>query len=158
MTQDNVRVRISRDGVFLLGFTRDAPKTSELEIVLPDGRRVTRTLKAAPRDYRIQRIDGLPEGKVTPRKPADIERIRRDSAAVGKVRKRDDDRQDFLDGFEWPVLGPITGVMGSANPQRQPAPTALRRRYRGADRHRSGHRPPAWSRWWFRTCSFQAAR
>lgn len=111
--QDGQHVRVSEQGVFLLGFTRDAPATSSLEIATPDGRRVARTLEVAPRDYRIQRIDGLPPGKVTPRSAEDLKRIREDAAAVKKSRARDDDRQDFLAGFDWPVLGPISGVYGS---------------------------------------------
>lgn len=111
--QDGQRIRVSADGVFLLGFTRDAPPTSELRIELPDGRVRHETLSIAARDYRIQRIDGLPQRKVTPRSAEDLARIRKDSAAVGNARRRDDDRQDFLAGFEWPVLGPITGVYGS---------------------------------------------
>ena len=111
--QDGQSIRVSKSGDFLLGFTRDAPPTSELQIKLPDGRALSETLTVDRRDYRIQRIDGLPSSKVTPRKPADLERIRRDAAAIGRARKRDDDRQDFLTGFKWPVLGPITGVYGS---------------------------------------------
>ncbi|MDJ0738678.1 MAG: M23 family metallopeptidase [Gammaproteobacteria bacterium] len=111
--QDGQEVRVSKNGDFLLGFTRDAPPTSQLEIRLPDGRNVTRTLDVARREYRIQRIDGLPKRTVTPRKPEDLARIRADAAAVGKARRRDDDRQDFLVGFVWPVLGPVTGVYGS---------------------------------------------
>jgi murein DD-endopeptidase MepM/ murein hydrolase activator NlpD len=113
VTQDGQTVRVSAEGNFLLGFTRDAPAESMLEVRLPDGTRVSRTLEVAPREYRIQRIDGLPQGKVTPRKPEDLERIRRDAAAVNRARGRDDDRQDFLAGFDWPVIGPISGVYGS---------------------------------------------
>lgn len=111
--QDGQRIRVSEAGDFLLGFARDAPATSELRITLPDGRKISETLTVKKRDYRIQRIDGLPSAKVTPRKPADLERIRKDAAAIGKARRLDDDRQDFLDGFKWPVIGPITGVYGS---------------------------------------------
>ena len=111
--QDGQSVRVSQAGVFLLGFARDAPATSELRVVLPGGRALSETLSVDRREYRIQRIDGLPSAKVTPRKPADLKRIREDAAAIGKARARDDDRQDFLAGFKWPVLGPITGVYGS---------------------------------------------
>jgi murein DD-endopeptidase MepM/ murein hydrolase activator NlpD len=111
--QDGQALRVSRQGDFLLGFTRDAPSTSSLRVELPDGRVIKRSLDVAKRDYRIQRIDGLPKRKVTPRKPEDLERIRRDVVAAKKARARDDDRQDFLSGFEWPVLGPISGVYGS---------------------------------------------
>lgn len=111
--QDGQSVRVSAAGDFLLGFTRDAPATSTLSITLPDGRKVDRTLEIASREYQVQRIDGLPKGKVTPRKPEDLARIRADIVAAKRARARDDDRQDFLTGFKWPLIGPITGVYGS---------------------------------------------
>ena len=111
--QDGQAVRVSADGDFLLGFTRDAPATSQFKLTLPDGRKISRTLKVAKREYRIQRIDGLPKSKVTPRKPEDLARIRRDIVEAKKARARDDDRQDFIAGFKWPLHGPITGVYGS---------------------------------------------
>lgn len=111
--QDGQPVRVSAQGYFLLGFARDAPAQSTLRIGLPDGQVIERKLDVASREYRIQRIDGLPKSKVTPRKPEDLARIRRDIAATKKARARDDNRQDFLSGFEWPVMGPISGVYGS---------------------------------------------
>ena len=111
--QDGQALRVSAAGDFLLGFTRDAPPTSQLRIELPAGEVVEQTLEVGARAYDIQRIDGLPQGKVTPRSKEDLARIRRDGAAVKKARARDDDRQDFLHGFQWPVMGPITGVYGS---------------------------------------------
>ncbi|MCB1773733.1 MAG: M23 family metallopeptidase [Gammaproteobacteria bacterium] len=111
--QDGQKVRVSADGRFLLGFTRDAPARSELVIELPDGGRYRRELEVEQREYRIQRIDGLPQGKVTPRSAEDLARIRRDAVAVKRSRARDDDRQDWLAGFEWPVTGPVSGVYGS---------------------------------------------
>lgn len=111
--QDGQPVRVGSQGDFLLGFTRDAPATSQVRIELPDGRVVEETLEVAEREYQIQRIDGLPQSKVTPHSAEDLARIRRDAVAVNKARTRDDDRRDFLAGFTWPVLGPITGVYGS---------------------------------------------
>jgi murein DD-endopeptidase MepM/ murein hydrolase activator NlpD len=111
--QDGQPVRVSAAGDFLLGFKRDAPDTSTVVVERPDGQRIARKLDVEQREYRIQRIDGLPPSKVTPRKPEQLARIRRDAADVGKARARDDDRQDFLGGFVWPVEGPISGVYGS---------------------------------------------
>lgn len=113
VSQDGQPVRVSTSGDFLVGFTRDAPPSSQLEVVLPDGRQLGREFTVAKREYRIQRIDGLPKRKVTPRTPEDLARIRRDATLVNRARRRDDDRQDFLAGFDWPVLGPISGVYGS---------------------------------------------
>ena len=111
--QDGQAVRVSEAGVFLLGFGRDAAPTSELKIRHADGREETRLLQISRRDYRIQRVDGLPERKVTPRSKEDLQRIRDEAATVRRARELDDPREDFLAGFVWPVRGPISGVYGS---------------------------------------------
>lgn len=106
------RVRVSPEGIFLLGFGRDASPEATLEVTFPDGRRTERELEITQRDYQIQRVDGLPPRKVTP-KPEDLARIRADAALVRETRRRDDARTDFLSGFIWPTDGRITGVYGS---------------------------------------------
>ena len=106
-------VRVSQDGWFLIGFGRDAPPEATLEVSYPDGRRERQILAVKPREYDIQRIDGLPERKVTPRSEEDLARIAADVALVKEARRTDDARTDFLDGFEWPLEGRITGVYGS---------------------------------------------
>ncbi len=113
VSQDGQSLRVSAQGDFLLGFTRDAPPTSRLVVRLPDGGELVRELEVRPRDYAIQRIDGLPPAKVSPHRPADLARIRKDARDVGRARARDDDRQDFMAGFDWPTHGRISGVYGS---------------------------------------------
>ena len=110
---DGAPVRVSEDGWFLIGFGRDAPPEATLEVSYPDGRRERQVLAVKPREYRIQRIDGLPERKVTPRSEEDLARIAADVALVKEARRTDDTRTDFLDGFRWPLKGRITGVYGS---------------------------------------------
>ena len=110
---DSESVRISRTGVFTIGFGRDAKPDSILEVILPDGKKITKSLKVEQRQYNIQRIDGLPPSKVTPKKPETLKRIREETALIKKARKRDDERLDFLEGFDWPLTGPISGVYGS---------------------------------------------
>ncbi len=108
---DGKPLRVSPQGVFLLGFGRDAAK-AELEIVHSSGRREMRALDIKKRKFDIQKIDGLPEAFVTP--PPELEtRIKEEGEAVDRVRRRDDARTDFLDGFDWPVKGRISGVYGS---------------------------------------------
>ena len=109
---DGAPVRVSAEGRFLLGFGRDHEPVSRLELTYPDGRKETRRLDVAQREYQIQRIDGLPPRKVTP-KPEDLERIREDAAQVRQARSRDDARTDFLTGWDWPAQGRISGVYGS---------------------------------------------
>ena len=106
-------VRVSKDGWFLIGFGRDAPPKAELVVVFPDGRRERRELTVERREYDIQRIDGLPPGKVTPRSDEDIARIMAEIRMTKQARAIDDPRADFLSGFRWPIKGRISGVYGS---------------------------------------------
>lgn len=106
-------VRVSKDGWFLVGFGRDAPPTAELVVVFPDGRRERQELTVERREYAIQRIDGLPPGKVTPRSDEDMARIMAEIRMTKKARAIDDPRTDFLSGFRWPIKGVISGVYGS---------------------------------------------
>jgi len=110
---DGKPVRVSKTGRFVIGFGRDNKPDSKLEIILPDGTKLTRNLKVKQRDYHIQRIDGLPPSKVTPKKPEVLKQIREEVAMVKEARKLDDPRLDYLDGFDWPVSGRISGVYGS---------------------------------------------
>ena len=105
-------VRVSADGWFLVGFGRDASPEAELVVAFPDGRRERRVLQVKPRQYDIQRIDGLPPSKVTPSEE-DLVRIRAEVKMVKKARAVDDRRTDFLSGFRWPIKGRISGVYGS---------------------------------------------
>ena len=110
--KDGEPVPVSEEGVFLIGFDRDAPAVSRLSVSFPGGGTIERRLSVQGRAYRIQRIDGLPAKKVTP-DPAVLGRIRDEAARVRKARERVDPRTDFLDGFVWPASGRISGVYGS---------------------------------------------
>ncbi len=105
-------VRTSPDGVFILGFGRDAKQKQSIEILEPNGFGFTQDIRLKSRSYKVTHIDGLPERKVTP-KPQDIKRIKADNADIAQVRKLDTEAQNFLAGFQWPTLGRISGVFGS---------------------------------------------
>ncbi|MBC8267746.1 MAG: M23 family metallopeptidase [Rhodospirillaceae bacterium] len=109
---DGKRLALSTDGRFLIGFGRDAPDQAVLNITGSDGKSDRRTLNVATRQYKVQRIDGLPAGKVTP-KPEDVARIKADNAGIGRVRGLDTADAYFAGGFIWPVTGPLSGVFGS---------------------------------------------
>ncbi len=100
VTVDGRAVRVSPEGLFLVGFGRDAPPTVEVRVRYPDGVTTVRVLHVARRTYQVQRIDGLPSRKVTPA-PEDLERIRLDGAAIAAVRARDSSRADFASRFVW---------------------------------------------------------
>jgi murein DD-endopeptidase MepM/ murein hydrolase activator NlpD len=99
-------------GTFVIGFGRDHGPESVLTVTAADGTAVTRTLQIAPRDWDIERIDGLPPRKVTP-KPEDLERIRREGALIRAARARAGAETGFLGGFVWPVAGRISGRYGN---------------------------------------------
>ncbi len=68
-------VRVSPEGVFVIGFGRDADASERLVVEGPGGERIERNLEIEPRDYDIQRIDGVPPETVSPPDEA-MERIR----------------------------------------------------------------------------------
>lgn len=115
-------VRVSPEGLFIVGFSRDAEPVSVIEIHAPSGTVERHRVSIEERTYDIQRIDGLPPRKVSP-SPEDLDRIGQEIAMVKEVRDRDDPRTDFTRPFIWPVIGRISGVYGSqrilnGNPRR----------------------------------------
>lgn len=112
ITVDGRSVRVSAEGIFLFGFGRDEKPETVISVTFADGTREQRVIEIDTREYRIQRIDGLPSSKVTPSEE-DLVRIRKEAALVKAARTRDDARTDFLQAFEWPATGPISGVYGS---------------------------------------------
>ena len=113
ITFDHQAILISPEGDFIIGFSRDEPQKITLEIVLPDGGQMIKELDVKKRQYKIQRIDGLPKSKVSPRKPEVLARIKKEGAQAALARQRNDERLDYLETFIWPTIGPISGVYGS---------------------------------------------
>jgi len=112
VTLDGRRVQVSPAGRFLFGFGREAGPEASLTIRFPDGTEETRRLAIEPRNYKIQRIDGLPRKMVTPPE-SEWPRIQAENARIAKVRAVDRPEALFESGFEWPALGRISGVYGS---------------------------------------------
>lgn len=109
---DGRAVRVSAEGLFLLGFGPDAKGPFTLNVRFPDGSTVTRRLEISERRYGVQRIDGLPQEMVTPDEAA-LKRIREENAMIATARARDTAAARFAEGFDWPLTGPITGVFGT---------------------------------------------
>ena len=69
--------------------------------------------KVYKKEYKIQRIDGLPKKQVTPPKEV-YERIKKDNILIGKAREVDTALEYFKEKFIKPVdKAIITGVYGS---------------------------------------------
>lgn len=109
---DGRALRVAPDGAFIFGFSRLAPPKATLDVVDRGGTETHRDLAVAPRHYRIQRINGLPQNQVSPN-PETVKRIVHDIAAIRAAHKIDSSDRDFETRFIWPVTGPITGVFGS---------------------------------------------
>lgn len=105
-------VRVGTDGHYVFGIERDAPPQLTITIRRANGRTEQHRIAVVQRDYPIERVDGLPQHTVTP-DPELARRIAEEQARVADARKRDDDRNDYLDGFARPVQGRISGVYGS---------------------------------------------
>lgn len=105
-------VRVGADGVAVFGAGRDEAGPLLLDVVAPDGQRETASIAVTPRDWPIERVDGVPPKTVNP-PPALAARIQREQAGVTTARLRDDAREDFLQHFTWPVRGRISGRFGN---------------------------------------------
>jgi hypothetical protein len=110
---DGRAVRVGADGVFALGFGRDAGPGATLSVTAPGGGRTeARTLAVARREWQVQRIEGLPGAMVTP-PPETMERITREREHLAALRRVDSAEAHFAAGLAWPALGRISGVYGS---------------------------------------------
>ncbi|MES1936666.1 peptidase [Salinisphaera hydrothermalis C27AD] len=105
-------LRVTDYGTVVFGIGRDATSAARLRVTTPGGK--TRVVRVAiePRDWPIQRVDGVPPKTVSP-PPAIAARIRREQARVSRARKTSDDGLGFAQHFIWPVRGRISGRFGN---------------------------------------------
>jgi murein DD-endopeptidase MepM/ murein hydrolase activator NlpD len=112
VSYDGRKLQITSGNQFLLGFGRNAPAEVSIVVYDADNQSETINLKITPRNYNIQKIEGVPSNTVTP--PSSVlQRIKQDAASVKQARKLVSNKQDFLGGFIKPANGPVTGVYGS---------------------------------------------
>ncbi len=109
---DKQRVRVTDDGYFAFGIGRD--RKYDLVITLKkDSKKQKIVKKIQKRNYKIQRIDGLPEKKVTP-PPEVYERIKKENKIIADARSIDSNLKFFKNKFINPLDNAIvTGVYGS---------------------------------------------
>ena len=93
---------VDKSGSFYVGFDRDAPASSTIEIRNGD-KSVPATLTIAPTTYDVQRVDGLPQDTVTPADPALLARIKREAALKNEAFASRLDADYFRGGFQWPL-------------------------------------------------------
>ena len=109
---DKKKIKVSEDGFFAFGLSKDR-KNDIVITKIKDGKKTTIVKKVFKRKYKIQRIDGLEEKKVTPPKEV-YDRIKKENKLIGKAREIDSDLLFFKQKFILPVDNAIiTGVYGS---------------------------------------------
>ncbi len=109
---DKKKIRVSKEGFFAFGIDRD--RKNDLTIrIYKESKLTTIYKKVIKREYKIQRIDGLPPKQVTP-PPEVYERIKKDNRLIGEARSIDTKYDFFKDKFIYPLEKYIiTGVYGS---------------------------------------------
>jgi len=109
---DDRNIRVSKDGYFAFGLDRD--RKNDVIIKIKKNRDSEKIIKKVfKREYKIQRIDGLPPKQVTP-PPEVYERIKKDNILIGKARSIDTAFDFFKKKFIYPIdKYIITGVYGS---------------------------------------------
>jgi len=108
---DKKEIRVSKDGYFVFGIGRDR-KFDVLITKIFNENKEKIIKKVFKRKYKIQRIDGLEESKVTP--PEEVyKRIKEENNKIGEARAINSDLVFFKDKFIMPIEGIITGVYGS---------------------------------------------
>ena len=105
---DKKKVKVTSDGYFAFGLGRD--RKNDVVITINEEKIIKKVFK---REYKIQRIDGLEEKKVTP--PEEVyERIKRENKWIGEARAFNSDLAFFKNNFINPLENAIvTGVYGS---------------------------------------------
>jgi len=105
---DKKKVKVTSDGYFAFGLSRD--RKNDVAITINEKKIIKKVFK---REYKIQRIDGLEEKKVTP--PEEVyERIKRENKLIGEARAINSDLDFFKNKFINPLENAIiTGVYGS---------------------------------------------
>ncbi len=105
---DKKKIKVSKEGYFVFGIGKDR----KYDIVITENKKKI-VKKVQKRKYKIQRIDGLPEKKVTP--PEEVyERIKRENKLIAEAREINSDLDFFKNKFILPFDNAIiTGVYGS---------------------------------------------
>ena len=104
-------VVVSSTGRYVFGVARDASGSIAIRVKSTCGE-TGYSVAVKPRNFPVERINGVPPGTANPR-GAIAERIKREQALVTQARERNDDRQGYLERFIWPVKGRISGRFGS---------------------------------------------
>lgn len=100
------------EGWFVAGFDRDSAATSTIEVRGAGGTKA-QVFSIAPRQWSVQRVDGLPPETVTPTDPQVLARIARETEIKNKARELRAPLHGWNDAFLWPTQGRMSGPWGN---------------------------------------------
>jgi len=103
---------VTEDGYFILAFGRDQKANADISLLYPDGGKRLHRLPVETYDWDIQRINGIPQSKVTPDSSHDAE-IRREQKDVRRSLTVMQPGDYWREGFILPVKGRISGEFGN---------------------------------------------
>lgn len=106
------QIDVASSGEFVFGFGRDAQLNHVLTITQLNGEVVKQPIELSARTYQVQKIEGVEQKYVSPPESV-LARIKNDNVLIGRARKNNDARLDFMQSFIWPADGPVSGVYGS---------------------------------------------
>lgn len=99
----------SARGLAVVGFDRDAGPSARLDVAGAPGR----ILSIAPRHWRTQAVNGLPQDTVAPSDPALLARIRREAEQKARAFASRADIDDFAGRWTAPVAGTMSSSFGN---------------------------------------------
>ena len=111
LTIDGTPVALAADGLFFIGFDRDAAPAETLSARFADGRVASRRIAISPRAWAIEQLDvarrtgGPSEAFMTLRRP--------ELAQIAAARAMRTGAEGWRQNFVWPVTGRISGKFGS---------------------------------------------
>jgi murein DD-endopeptidase MepM/ murein hydrolase activator NlpD len=114
---DNKKLQKTTQGLIVFGVGRDA--APNIEVIIKEKNSnglVNESIVRIPikkRQWQIERVDGLPPGKISPKSKKVLERISKEAKLVREARSKTSDHQYFNMSFIKPAQGRISGVYGS---------------------------------------------
>lgn len=109
---DDKKLPLTTTGEFVFGVGRDTQHQVQL-VIRSKGKTIKYPLYIQKRQWKVERVDGLPADKVNPKSKETLARIKREGAKVTQARTNITAQNAFLMQYIKPAQGRISGVYGS---------------------------------------------
>lgn len=108
-----IPTKSDKDGYFIAGFDRDASNSERIKVKTMKNIFVTKDFDIAPREYDVQRIDGLPPSQVSTFTKEQLAHIKASSARKKMGFSSRAKEMGFRDGFTMAVTGTKSSDFGN---------------------------------------------